>query len=402
MLRAWGLTVIYIVGLVRNAYGVGERSTGEPVWQPMEEGLVGEGEMIRNHWLTVLLVFVVAVGGCASASSTTTEEAGISTTTTPIVDSTSTTVTSSESTAREAATPVADSDCLASNATMRHAPVAGFESFVNEEMGLFLEEDQAGTRVVRVEWGQVGRAEPGEWIPYSTSSQIPRLRDHARLFFNHRRSLFALAIFLEYGLEQQMTDGPGVDNEVAATWDGETLTYASDESELFPALALLPPPSEGAQPLSQAERIEFWASAESWASDMEQHLVGGIDSLIDLADVDLEEARQRICELLDGEWAISEETASTMTIIEIQENPEIFYREIAVQELLLLNEYLMLMKAVLELPEIDWLDGAGVNQVINAQDGVTSTSEYLGMWQDAGLETIWRFWSLNEQAEPIS
>jgi hypothetical protein len=138
--------------------------------------------------------------------------------------------------------------------------------------------------------------------------------------------------------------------------------------------------------MSDEERREHWNWAETWAVSVDQLMVGGIDSLFGLREQDLETVRSDLCLMLTTEHDITQEAIRGV----LEPDPHLYYRELAIQELLLVNEYLMVIRNVLEQPHIDWLEGAEVSREL-AFDGMTSTGEYLGMWQLAGLDAIARF-----------
>ena len=296
---------------------------------------------------------------------------------------TSSTAVTSEVRPSEVAASVAA--CVKTNMTQEIAPApSDIHAFDAEAMGLYFAEVVDGTQVRRIEWGQIGNPDDVEWIPYSSVAEEALLETHAKLMFNHRRVDQLLVKFLGLEAMEVMMDGQFDEPSERARWDGERISFA--DGTILPFVISFPSPSVESQPVSPDRREELWTWAENWAASVDEIMVGGIDSLRGLHDHDLDAVRLDLCVLLDTEFALTEDALGRSKL----PDPHLYYRELAVQELLLLNEYLIVIRNVLEQPDINWLEGAETDREL-AFDGVTSTGEYLGMWQMASLEVISRF-----------
>ena len=275
--------------------------------------------------------------------------------------------------------------CVKTNMTQEIVPPpSDIHAFDAEAMGLYFTEVVDGTTVHRIEWGQIGNPDDVDWIPYSSVAEGDLLATHAKLMFNHRRVDHLLVKFLGLEATEVMMDDHFDEPSERARWDGERISFA--DGTILPFVISFPSPSVDSQPVSPDRRDALWNWAENWAASVDEIMVGGIDSLRGLRDHDLEAVRLDLCVLLDTEFALTEGALGRFEL----PDPHLYSRELAVQELLLLNEYLIVIRNVLEQPDINWLEGAEIDRE-SAFDGVTSTGEYLGMWQLAGLDLISRF-----------
>lgn len=357
---------------------------------------------MRRKGVSILAVLALLIGACTNTGQT-----AITTTSTSAPSSTSTssststtepvTTTSSAGTAGdelEAALLAAEeTQCFFENATREISAQVGDDMGVD---GLGLYGDSDGVSYVLT--GLLGSRFAGpSWWPFTTAS--PDLaKVHAQLFANHQRVVASLGVFLDSPVEV-LIDGTGdplinPPESIIATWDGFEIVYSDGETISFPAVGPLRDP-EPRLVVSQEARLLVWERIDAWVTE----LLGAIDieadppwhAVLGLEAADLSSSMvPLLCVALATEWRISNEESSATLLAELRNDPSIFFRELAVQELLLATEYLQTIEEHLNQPDVDWFRAENVDES-QAADDITSSSEYVFLWYQAALDVLNRY-----------
>lgn len=370
-------------------------------------------------WCSLILALAIFSTACVGEgstpapgqdSSTTASPEGIAavTSTSSFTSTTEPVTTTSPITAAEeleaALLAAEETDCFFENAT-RDILAQIDDDMGADDMGLYGDSDG----VSYVFYGWLGSRSAGpSWWPFTTaSSDLAKI--HAQLFANHQRVVASLGVFLDSPVEVWI-DGTGdplinPPENVIATWDGFEIAYSDGETITFPAVGPLRDP-DAQLAMSQAARLLVWERIDSWVTELN----GVIDIEADPpwdAVLGLEAGDPStsmvplLCVALATEWRISDEESSATLLAELQNDPSIFFRELAVQELFLLTEYLQVTEEHLSQPGVDWFRGEGVDES-QAADGVTSSSEYVFLWHSAALDVLNRYRIWVRDARPLS
>lgn len=222
----------------------------------------------------------------------------------------------------------------------------------------------------------------------STSAAPELAAEHARVYFGHIAPMVAFTWFTGLGFESTPVDADGNldfavwswgSDDRIATWDGDMMRFADGRE-----VAIAPPEMQhhvDRLPLVPDDVIdEAWAAAEDWttaALEVADLVSTGDPQAVADMKVVAEQLRQVAdigCMLTAHAWTESDEEYDRTGDI----GEEFIAEEERGQSLLLIVDYLKVMVAYLQRPEIDWLQAPGV--VLNdtlGPDG--SAQEYLNV-----------------------
>lgn len=231
----------------------------------------------------------------------------------------------------------------------------------------------------------------------STGAEPDLAADHAMLVFGHLAPFVAFTEFTGLGFESTpiAADGAldfavwnGTSDERIATWDGDTVRFADGtESELF-AIDMLHSHSR-LSAVSDTVMLEGWAIADEWAATVldvaDLVATGDPQAVADMRAVagQLDAMSDIGCMLLAHSWTDADEELDRTGNM----GPGVIAAEERAQALLLMIDYLRVMVAYLQLPEVDWLEAPGVD--LNDHFGPDgSAQEYLNVAGSA-VEGAW-------------
>jgi hypothetical protein len=330
--------------------------------------------------LAIALALVLGACGGTGGQETTTSLATTSATTPTTSTSTQTTTTTTTATMTtseggaalaeldEVVAAASNSDCAAQNRT--------------RELISAVEGDPLFEQT-----GVIYTLSTGDETPFSVAEH-PLNRIHFLLYLNLRRALFALHAFIEVPPERVDFYGhyglvPFTEDDIIGSWSGERLEFVGDDPTDLTAFAFLrTPPIE--LRLSEEALDLAWMQAEDWLELVDESLPpASVESALPLEDlvVDLDRQIALLCAILATEYRVTEAAlmAADADQAWLLDNVDIFFDELAVQNLLLMTEVIQVIDDRMSDPSIDWFRADGVDRS-EAIDGTTSTTEYVAWW----------------------
>jgi len=321
--------------------------------------------------MTSTIVIVAACGGTTGETTPTTTLPPTTTTTstTTLPPTTTTTIDAASAELEFALEAVSTSGCVHENRT-RELISAVDQDLMFEQTGINY---------------QV--AEDIE-IPFSTAGP-PLDRIHFLLYLNLQRVFYGLHGFAEvppdpiYFYGHNGLVAPFTEDDVIGSWDPPTFAFVDSEPvdlSLYSFLRI--PPVEirlGDDGLAMA-----WDQAAEWLDRVDRSLPpSSVQSALALESMleDLDRHIALFCAIVASEYHRTEDLLATAPADSrwLLDNIDIFFDELAAQDLLLMTELIQIMADHLSDPAVDWLRADDVD-VSEALDGVTSTAEYIAWW----------------------
>lgn len=293
------------------------------------------------------------------------------------------------------------SSCSSENVTRSIVEAFGDQDVAFDQLGIYGTPRGEGGPDLIVLYALIASRLDVSWWSFTTAEgEIGEL--HSLLFFNHQRGIQSLGVFIQapepvvVAATDDLEAVPPV--EIAAVWDAFKVEFSGGDTFSFPANELLRNPDQELA-LGQEARILAWEQIDEWVSELSETI-----DVVDWRALQVLEGGWLstamvpvLCATLATEWQISDELASSPSA-----DQSAFFREIAIQELLLATEYLEAIEAYMSRPEIDWWRAPDVDESQNANDGVTSSSEYVVLWKEAALDALNRYRIWVQDAQPLS
>ena len=314
-----------------------------------------------------------------------------------------------------------ESECMAgTGATMRIVGEAG-QDLQADRIGGVITTAAGDSELVTVSTSLMFQG-----VPYTFSDDDAVALAHAKLLMNHMRSYvdlgalihrpgetwLARATLAEDGTTDASSD-PWADDLAYAVWPsneeygyGEQLFvrangefaptpfhYDSLIRHRDPGLVVGPSDLDRAWEEVDATMAPVKDIADAW----DLQAVPGLEPL--LADID--ELEALLCVIVATEWQQAQDVIEDQGEDWVAENSQVLYDYVAAQEALLALEYVRVVAAHMQEPEVDWLRAPDVDESSNQFDGVTSTFEYVSVWIDGARKTLESCDLLREQTATV-